>query len=97
MGAVFLEHSIYHHLQVSLVRWAEGFGTGLGTGTILYLDRRLVTLGALGDHAARSGVAGHSRADLDSRGHSVVRTQPDGHRVFLPGALPRLRIALGAT
>lgn len=32
MGAVFLEHSIYHHLQVSLVRWAEGFGIGLGAG-----------------------------------------------------------------
>ncbi|MEZ4600090.1 MAG: ABC transporter permease [Syntrophotaleaceae bacterium] len=31
-GAIFLEYSIYHHLQVSLARWAAGFGIGLGTG-----------------------------------------------------------------
>lgn len=31
-GGIFLEHSIYHHLQVSLVRWVEGFGLGLGAG-----------------------------------------------------------------
>lgn len=31
-GTVFLEHTIYHHLLVSLARWAEGFGIGFGAG-----------------------------------------------------------------
>lgn len=31
-GAIFLEHSIYHHIRVSCIRWAEGFGIGLGAG-----------------------------------------------------------------
>lgn len=34
-GIIFLEHTIYHHIWVSCVRWAEGFGIGLGGG-ILY-------------------------------------------------------------
>lgn len=37
MGAVFLEHSIYHHLQVSLTRWSEGFGIGLLAGLVYAL------------------------------------------------------------
>ena len=31
-GAVFLEHTIYHHVRVSLVRWAAGFAMGLSGG-----------------------------------------------------------------
>lgn len=31
-GTPFLEHSIYHHIRVSLERWAEGFGIGLSGG-----------------------------------------------------------------
>ncbi|MDD4701627.1 MAG: ABC transporter permease [Desulfovibrio sp.] len=32
LGMVFLEHSLYHHLGMSLQRWAEGFGLGLASG-----------------------------------------------------------------
>lgn len=31
-GTVFLEHTIYHHTGVSLLRWGEGFGIGLLSG-----------------------------------------------------------------
>ena len=37
LGAVFLENSIYHHLQVSLSRWAQGFGIGLSAGLLYAL------------------------------------------------------------
>ncbi|MFW5750471.1 MAG: ABC transporter permease [Planctomycetota bacterium] len=36
-GRAFLDHSIYHHLAVSVQRWAEGFGIGLGAGLIYAL------------------------------------------------------------
>lgn len=33
-GSPFLEQSIYRHTWVSFVRWAEGFGIGLGGGIV---------------------------------------------------------------
>lgn len=36
-GQPFLEHSIYHHLWASMVRWAEGFGLGVGAGLVYAL------------------------------------------------------------
>lgn len=36
-GEEFLEYSIYHHLRVSLTRWAQGFGLGLGAGLLYAL------------------------------------------------------------
>ena len=37
LGMIFLEHSLYHHLGMSLQRWAEGFGLGLGAGLVYAL------------------------------------------------------------
>lgn len=36
-GTPFLEHSLYHHLRVSLARWGEGFGLGLAGGLVYAL------------------------------------------------------------
>lgn len=36
-GEEFLEYSIYHHLRVSLTRWTQGFGLGLGAGLLYSL------------------------------------------------------------
>ncbi len=36
-GETFLDYSIYHHLRVSLLRWATGFGAGLGAGLVYAL------------------------------------------------------------
>ena len=36
-GGEFLEHSIYHHLGVSFLRWVEGFALGAGAGLIYAL------------------------------------------------------------
>ena len=32
LGAVFLEHTLYRHMEASLWRWAQGFGLGLAAG-----------------------------------------------------------------
>ena len=36
-GTPFLEYTIYHHIRVSCVRWAEGFGIGLASGVLYAL------------------------------------------------------------
>ena len=36
-GSMFLEHSVYHHLRVSLLRWGEGFALGVVIGLVYAL------------------------------------------------------------